>query len=81
MWNPKKWCNKTPKQKETHRYTWQIHGYQGERVGEWGKLGVWDQQIHTTIYKLCKQQGPTAQQGNYIQYLVKIYKEKLSEKG
>ena len=23
------------------------------------KLGVWDQQIHTTIYKIDKQQGPT----------------------
>ena len=25
------------------------------------KLGVWDQQIHTTIYKIDKQQGPTVQ--------------------
>ena len=33
----------------------------GER--EWGrdKLGVWDQHIQTTIYKIDKQQGPTAQ--------------------
>ena len=23
------------------------------------KLGVWDQWIHTTIYKIEKQQGPT----------------------
>ena len=31
--------------------------------GEWGwrrdKLGVWNQQIQTTIYKIDKQQGPT----------------------
>ena len=25
------------------------------------KLGVWDQQIHTTIYKIDKKQGPTVQ--------------------
>ena len=25
------------------------------------KLGVWDQHIHTTIYKTDKQQGPTVQ--------------------
>ena len=24
------------------------------------KLGVWDEQIHTTIYKIDKQQGLTA---------------------
>ena len=29
----------------------------GERGRD--KLGVWDQQIHTTIYKIDKQQGPT----------------------
>jgi len=23
------------------------------------KLGIWDYQIHTTIYKIDKQQGPT----------------------
>ena len=27
--------------------------------GEGDKLGVWNQQIHTTIYKIDKQQGPT----------------------
>ena len=26
-----------------------------------GKLGIWDQQIHTTIYKIDKQQGPTVE--------------------
>ena len=24
-----------------------------------GKLGVWDEQIHATIYKIDKQKGPT----------------------
>ena len=32
----------------------------GERVGR-DKLGVWDEQIQATIYKINKQQGPTAQ--------------------
>ena len=44
-----------------------------------GKLGVWDQQIHTTIYKIDNQQRPTGSTGNYIQYLVITYKG--SEKG
>ena len=32
----------------------------GERGGR-DKLGAWDQQIQTTIYKIDKQQGPTVQ--------------------
>ena len=31
----------------------------GERWGR-EKLGVWDQHIYTTIYKIDNQQGPTA---------------------
>ena len=34
----------------------------GERGWRRDKLGVWDQQIHPTIYKIDKQQGPTVQQ-------------------
>ena len=30
----------------------------GER-GKKDKLGVWNEQIYTTIYKIDKQQGPT----------------------
>ena len=30
----------------------------GERRGR-DKLGVWDQNIYTTIYKIGNQQGPT----------------------
>ena len=33
----------------------------GEKQGEGDKLGVWDQQIQTTIYKIYKHQGPTVQ--------------------
>ena len=47
---------------ETHSQTqktnlWLPKGKNGGR----GKLGVWDQQIQTTIYKIDKQQGPTVQ--------------------
>ena len=37
----------------------QIHGYQ--RGKGWGrdKLGDWDKHVHTTIYKIDNQQGPT----------------------
>ena len=33
------------------------------KEGEGGrdKLGVWDEQIHTTAYKIDNQQGPTVQ--------------------
>ena len=48
------------KQKQTHRYRKQTSGYQRGRRGK-DKLGVWDQQIQTTMYKIDKQQGPTVQ--------------------
>ena len=51
------------------------------------KLGVWDQQIQTTRYKIDKQQGPTYigqgtmyRTGNYIQYLIINYNGKEYEK-
>ena len=56
------------KQKQTHRHR-KLMVTQGER-GVRDKLGVWDQQIQTTIYKTGKQQGPTYSTGNYIQYLI-----------
>ena len=50
------------KQKQTHRHRKQTYGYQrGEERKD--KLGVRDQQIQTTIYKINKQQGPTVQHG------------------
>ena len=36
----------------------QTYGYQKGKVGG-GKLGVWYWQIHTTMYKIDNQQGPT----------------------
>ena len=47
------------KQKQTHRHTKQTYGYQRGKGRD--KLGVWDQQIQTTTYKIDKQQGPTVQ--------------------
>ena len=38
------------KQKQTHRYRKQTYGYQRGKRGGRDKSGVWDQQIHTTIY-------------------------------
>ena len=48
------------KQKQTHRHRKQTFGYQTGQGWESDKLGVWDLQIHTTIYKIDKQQGFTA---------------------
>ena len=38
--------NLCAKQKYSHRYTEQIHGYQGG----WDELGDWDRHIYTTVY-------------------------------
>ena len=38
--------------------------------GRRDKLGVWDYDVHTTIYKIDNQQVLTYGTGNYIQYLV-----------
>ena len=44
------------RQKKTHMK--QTYGYKREKGWLRDKLGVWDQQIQTTIYKINKQ-GPT----------------------
>ena len=51
--------NLFPKQKETHRLQKQTYGYQRGKVGRRDKLGVWDSHIHSTIYEIDNQQGPT----------------------
>ena len=48
------------KQKQTHRHRKQTYGYQ-KGGGERDKLGVWDENIHTTMFKIDNQQGPTVQ--------------------
>ena len=70
------------KQKQTHRHRKQTCGYQRGKWGGGDKLGVWDQQIHTTIYKIDKQQGPTVQHNilYYTEYLVTNHNGKEYEK-
>ena len=50
----------------------------------WGRegLGVWDSQMQTINikYRMDKQQGPTAEHGNYIQYPVINHNGKEYEK-
>ena len=48
-------------QDKTELHRKQTYGHQrGKRRGR-DKLGVWDRQIHTAIYKIGKQQEPIAQ--------------------
>ena len=48
------------RQKQTQTHSKQTYGYQrGKETSD--KLGVWNEQIHTTIYKTDNQQGPTVQ--------------------
>ena len=49
------------KQKQTHRHRKHIYGYQVRRGLGRDKGGVWDEQIHTAMYKIGKKQGPTTQ--------------------
>ena len=48
--------------------------------GEGVKLGTWDYQIHTTLYKIDKQWGQLYSTERYTQYLVITYNGKQSEK-
>ena len=57
-----------------------MYGYQREKVRGRDKLRHWDEHIHTTIYKVDNQQGPTIQHRNYTQHSVMIYMGKESEK-
>ena len=55
------------KQKHTHRHREQTGGCQGE--GEVGAgLGVWDQQMQTSTYRMDKQLFPLHSKGKYVQY-------------
>ena len=49
------------KRKQTHRHRKQTYGYQRGRLAGRDKLGDWDWHIHTTIYKIDNQQGPTVE--------------------
>ena len=49
--------------KQTHRHRKQTQGYQRGKLGggRRDRLGLWDWQMQTTVYKMDKQQGPTVQ--------------------
>ena len=42
----------------------------GEREGGWGKIGVGDQEIQTTMYKINKLQGYIVHHREYSQYFI-----------
>ena len=68
--------NLLTKQKQTQTQKTNLRLPKGKR----DKSGVWDQQIQTTIYKTDKQQDPTVQHREHIQYLVINYNGKEYEK-
>ena len=47
------------KQTLTHRLKKGAYGYQVGRVGKTERLGVWGWHVHTSIFKIYNQQGPT----------------------
>ena len=49
------------KQKQTHRLREGTYDYQGWRVGGRDRLGVWDWQVYTAVFKVDNQQGLLAQ--------------------
>ena len=56
--------NLLTRQKQTHRHRLPKGNWRRE------KLGVGDQQKHTTIYNIDEEQGPIVYIENYIQYPV-----------
>ena len=54
--------NLSMKKKQTHRHGEQTCGSQGGEGQGRDRLGVWDQQMQTVIYRVYKQ-GPTVQHG------------------
>ena len=55
------------KYKQTYGHRKQIDGYQRRKEGN-DKLGIWDQQRHTTIYKIdINNKDLLNSTGNYIQ--------------
>ena len=67
MWNLKYDTNELIYKTQTYRHRKQTYGYQRGKGGR-VKLGVWDQQIQATVYKIDKQQVLLYSTGNYIQY-------------
>ena len=48
------------KQKQTHRLKKRTYGYGGRgKGGGRDRLGVWDGHVHTAVFKMDNQPGPT----------------------
>ena len=78
MWNLK-WNGTNEliyKMKQTHRSREWTHGYQYGKVGGRDSWEVWDWHVHTAIFKLDNQQGPTV----YHRDLCSILCNKLNGK-
>ena len=64
------------KMKQTHKSREWTHGYQYGKVGGRDSWEVWDWHVHTAIFKLDNQQGPTV----YHRDLCSILCNKLNGK-
>ena len=60
--------NLSMKQKQSPRHREQTHGCQGGCDQGRGRLGGWGEQMQTITQRRDKQQDPTVQTGNSIQY-------------
>ena len=58
MWNLKYDTNPLIYKTETDSQKTNLWLPKGKREG-WDKLGVWDSEIHTTVYKIDKQEFPS----------------------
>ena len=47
------------KQRQTHSLRERIYGCRGEKMGGMDSYGVWDRYVHTAMFKMDNQQGPT----------------------
>ena len=57
------------KQKQTHRLREQTYGYQEGRAASRDRLGALDWHVHTAIFRIDKQQGPTMQHRDHCSVL------------
>ena len=66
------------KQKETHRLREQAYGCQKkDGGGAWVSQGVWDGHVHTAVFKMDNQQGPT---GHHMEFCSMLHGS-LGERG
>ena len=70
------------KQKQTNRLRELTQGYQREGWGKRDSQGVWNEHIHTAIFKMENQQGPALQLMNSAQRMWQPrWKGSLGENG